>query len=116
MPPAGINLQRLPLAEQGSDSNAHVGDSDSSAARPAEAATGAVGVHVGTRSLTSSSWLTWPLAVLSNVPSMVRGWFASLDAVLLEFPRGVGPAISALVRLSMAHLQLDRVFANSLKS
>lgn len=46
----------------------------------------------------SGAWSTWPLLVMSAVHTTVKGWFTRLDAVLMGLPRGLGPAVSSLVR------------------
>lgn len=58
----------------------------------------AVAAAAGAGSPVKGSWPTWPLLALNAVHSKLRGYFYQLDAMLLGLPRGLGPAVSTLVR------------------
>lgn len=45
-------------------------------------------------------WSTWPLLVMNTVHSTLKKWFTNMDAALLTLPGGVGPVLSAMVRLA----------------
>lgn len=96
MPPTIANFPRLPRAE-GSDRNS--GDHASSrSSAPQAAAAGPSGVVQAAAGSYAWGWLKLPLAVLSTARSILRDWFASLDAALMDMPRCIGPTVLALVR------------------
>lgn len=92
MPPVRLNLPELPRAADGAGGEVGGGGVERSAA-------GAVpGLIVGGDGYPLGAWPTWPLIAMKVVHSTVKGWATKLDAALLALPRGVGPAVSSLVR------------------
>ncbi|CAM9414486.1 unnamed protein product, partial [Laminaria digitata] len=69
------------------------------AARVSRSSAAAVAAAAGAGSPVTGSWPTWPLLALNAVHSTLKGYFHRLDAALLGLPRGLGPAVSTLVRL-----------------
>lgn len=95
MPPLRLNLpERAPRPA--------VADGTVNADNDAGARVGRSSAVVGAGTLGQApfpgAWPTWPLLVMNTVHATVKGWFYRLDAALLRLPRGVGPAVSSLVR------------------
>ncbi len=98
MPPIRLKLRDLPRAPDGA-----AGDDNNQkqAAPPQRSSAGmAVGAGIAARTAEhlSDAWRAWPVAVIAHAQSAIKGWFARMDAALLVLPKGIGPAMSTLVR------------------
>eukprot|EP00752_Nemacystus_decipiens_P015578 g13901.t1 len=61
----------------------------------------AVGAGIAARTTEhlSDAWRAWPVSAIASAQLAVRGWLARMDAALLVLPKGLGPAMSSLIRL-----------------
>lgn len=101
MPPIRLKLRDLPRVPdgQGDDSGGNVNKNGQAAASP-QRRSSAVGAGIAARTAEhlSDAWRAWPVTTVASVHSRVKGWFNQMDAALLTLPRGLGPAVSSLVR------------------
>ncbi|CAM9813706.1 unnamed protein product, partial [Ectocarpus sp. 6 AP-2014] len=97
-------MPRLQDGPAGGDDNSNVNKHRRAAAagEPQQSSAGmAVGAGIAARTTEqlADAWRIWPVMTISAVHSAVKGWFTRMDAALLGLPRGLGPAVSSLVRL-----------------
>lgn len=106
MPPVRLKLRDLPRLQDGppgGDDNSNVNKHRRAAAagEPQQSSAGvAVGAGIAARTTEqlADAWRVWPVMTISAVQAAVKGWFTRMDAALLGLPRGLGPAVSSLVR------------------
>ncbi|CAN0470918.1 unnamed protein product, partial [Ectocarpus sp. 12 AP-2014] len=107
MPPIRLKLRDMPRLQDGpagGDDNSNVNKHRRAAAagEPQQSSAGmAVGAGIAARTTEqlADAWRIWPVMTISAVHSTVKGWFTRMDAALLGLPRGLGPAVSSLIRL-----------------
>lgn len=109
MPPLRVNLPLRPTGGAALNTEAEAGIPLGGRNRGRPQLAGRDGTAAGTvvvaaPSVGASPWPTWPLVALSTVHTAVKGWFARMDAALLELPRGLGPAVSTLVRYGLRYV------------
>lgn len=102
MPPIRLKLRDLPRAPDGAagdDKNSNVNNKP---ATPHQRSSAGIAVGAGIAARTaehlSDAWRAWPVTVIAHAQSAIKGWFARMDVALLVLPKGIGPAMSTLVR------------------
>lgn len=96
MPPIRLKLRDLPRLPDG------VGDDNNPGAQRSSAGM-AVGAGIAARTTEhlSDAWRSWPATALGSAQLALKSWLARMDAALLVLPKGLGPALSSLVRHSI---------------
>lgn len=115
MPPIRLKLRDLPRAPDGAagDDNSNVNKNQAAAAAAAPQQRSSAGMAVGagiaarTAENLSDAWRAWPVTVIASAQSAIKGWFAKMDTALLVLPKGIGPAMSTLVRAATACMSVS---------